>query len=380
MTKITVIMPCLNEEKTVGRCINTAKDAIETLGLEGEIIVVDNGSTDSSVEVARKEDARVISEPDRGYGNAYLRGFKEARGDIIVMGDADSTYPFDAIPSFVHPLLKGEVDFVIGSRLKGKIRPKAMPWAHRYVGNPILSFVLNLLFKAGISDAHCGMRAFTRQALGKMDLSTPGMEFASEMIIEATRKGLRIAEIPIEYRPRIAGQPKMSSFKDGWRHLRFMLLYSPTTLFLLPGSLLFLSGLCLVTLLAHGPMRFGNFGLDIHPMILGNLLVILGFQVIALGLFAKVYASINGLVKPDMVTKFFIRYDILEYELLLGFILFFLGFLIDLNIALNWVRGGFGELTELRTAILGSTLAAVGVQLIFLGLFMSILLLKRIKD
>lgn len=373
-------MPCLNEEKTVGRCINTAKEAIEKLGVEGEIIVVDNGSTDSSADVARREGARVVNEPDRGYGNAYLRGFKEARGDIIVMGDSDGTYPFEAIPVFVQPLLKEEADLVIGTRLKGKILPQAMPWAHRYIGNPLLSFLLNLLFKAGISDAHCGMRAFTREALEKMNLGTPGMEFASEMIIEATRKGLRIVEIPIEYRPRVAGQPKMSSLKDGWRHLRFMLLYSPTALFLLPGSLLLLSGLILVALLVRGPMRFGNFGLDIHPMILGNLLVILGFQILALGIFAKVYASISGLVEPDRVTRFFLRYDILEYELLLGSLLFLLGFLIDLDIALKWVRSGFGELAELRTAILGSTLAAVGVQLIFLALFMSILLLKRIKD
>jgi glycosyltransferase involved in cell wall biosynthesis len=295
------------------------------------------------------------------------------------MGDADGTYPFEAIPAFVQPLLRGEADLVIGSRLRGKIMPKAMPWSHRYIGNPLLSFILNLLFKAGVSDAHCGMRALTKKALKKMNLGTPGMEFASEMIIEATRRNLRIAEVPIEYRPRIAGQPKMSSFKDGWRHLRFMLLYSPTALFLLPGSLLFLLGFALVTLLVRGPLIFGNFGLDIHPMILGNLLVVLGFQIIALGLFAKVYACISGLVEPDRVTRFFLRYDILEYELLLGFMLFLLGFFIDFNIALKWVRSGFGELAELRTAILGSTLAALGVQLIFLGLFMSILLLKRLK-
>jgi|TARA_B100002003_G_scaffold251655_1_gene296508 glycosyltransferase involved in cell wall biosynthesis len=380
LTKITVLLPCLNEEKTVGSCIYSAKDALKKIGMIGEIIVIDNGSTDRSAEEARNAGAKVIIEPNKGYGNAYLRGFNNTTGDIIVMGDADGTYPFETIPSLIQPILDGNSDIVIGSRLKGKIFPKAMPWTHKYIGNPLLSFLLNLLFKAGISDAHCGLRAISRPALMKLDLSTPGMEFASEMIIEAKHKELRISEIPIEYHPRKAGQTKMSSLKDGWRHLRFMLLYSPTTLFILPGSILFFLGLVLVILLVRGPLNFGNFGLDIHPMILGNLLVILGFQVIALGLFAKIYASMIGLVNPDKITKFFLRYDILEYEILAGTILFLAGFLIDLNIVLNWIKGGFGELSELRTAILGSTLAAIGIQLIFLGLFMSILLLKRIKD
>lgn len=380
MTKITVLLPCLNEEKTVGSCIYSAKDALKKIGMIGEIIVIDNGSTDRSAEEARNAGAKVIIEPNKGYGNAYLRGFNNTTGDIIVMGDADGTYPFETIPSLIQPILDGNSDIVIGSRLKGKIFPKAMPWTHKYIGNPLLSFLLNLLFKAGISDAHCGLRAISRPALMKLDLSTPGMEFASEMIIEAKHKELRISEIPIEYHPRKAGQTKMSSLKDGWRHLRFMLLYSPTTLFILPGSILFFLGLVLVILLVRGPLNFGNFGLDIHPMILGNLLVILGFQVIALGLFAKIYASMIGLVNPDKITKFFLRYDILEYEILAGTILFLAGFFIDLNIVLNWIKGGFGELSELRTAILGSTLAAIGIQLIFLGLFMSILLLKRIKD
>jgi len=380
LTKITVLLPCLNEEKTVGSCIYSAKDALKKIGMIGEIIVIDNGSTDRSAEEARNAGAKVIIEPNKGYGNAYLRGFNNTTGDIIVMGDADGTYPFETIPSLIQPILDGNSDIVIGSRLKGKIFPKAMPWTHKYIGNPLLSFLLNLLFKAGISDAHCGLRAISRPALMKLDLSTPGMEFASEMIIEAKHKELRISEIPIEYHPRKAGQTKMSSLKDGWRHLRFMLLYSPTTLFILPGSILFFLGLVLVILLVRGPLNFGNFGLDIHPMILGNLLVILGFQVIALGLFAKIYASMIGLVNPDKITKFFLRYDILEYEILAGTILFLAGFFIDLNIVLNWIKGGFGELSELRTAILGSTLAAIGIQLIFLGLFMSILLLKRIKD
>jgi glycosyltransferase involved in cell wall biosynthesis len=375
--RISVILPCLNEAGTVGDCVDAAYRAIRNLGLDGEVIVVDNGSTDSSSYVAEKHGARVVHEPKRGYGNAYLRGFREASGDIIVLGDADGTYPLEDIPRFIQPILQGSADFVIGSRLRGRILPGAMPWSHRYLGNPLLSFILNLLFKAGVSDAHCGMRALSREALDKMSLGTPGMEFASEMLIEAKRRGLRIAEVPIEYRPRKGGKPKMSSLKDGWRHLRFMLLYSPTVLFLLPGSILFLLGIFLVAVLVHGPVRIGNIGLDIHPMILGNLFVILGFQVIALGLYTKVYAAIHGISKPDRITRVFLRYDMLEYELLLGSVLLLAGFLVDLNIAIKWVKSGFGELSELRTAIMGSTLAALGVQLIFLGLFMSILLLKK---
>jgi glycosyltransferase involved in cell wall biosynthesis len=375
--KVSVILPCLNEEEAVGGCIDEARKALEGMGLEGEVIVVDNGSTDASPEIARAHGARVVLEPRRGYGNAYRRGFREARGEVIVIADADGTYPLERIPEFIAPLLEGRVDFVIGSRLRGRILPGAMPRSHRYIGNPLLSRTLNLLFGAGVSDAHCGMRAFTREALGKVRLRTQGMEFASEMVIEAARKGLRIHEVPIEYRPRRGGKPKMSSFTDGWRHLRFMLLYSPTVLFLLPGSLLFALGLGILLALLRGPVRIGAVSFDIHPMIFGSLFLVLGFQVVALGLYTKVYAVLNGIVEPDRVTRLFLRYNSLEAELLLGLALFLLGGLIDLRIFLKWVTSGFGELLEMRNAILGSALAALGIQVIFLALFLSILLLER---
>ncbi|MFH1722873.1 MAG: glycosyltransferase family 2 protein [Candidatus Altiarchaeota archaeon] len=293
------------------------------------------------------------------------------------MADSDGTYPMDKIPDFISPLLSGEADFVIGSRLKGKIHKGAMPWLHQHIGNPMLTGILNLLFKAGISDAHCGMRAFNRKALGLMRLRTSGMEFASEMVIDVARAHLKIKEIPIEYFPR-GGVRKLNSFTDGWRHIRFMMLYNPFALFILPGTVLFTLGILLVLILMGGPVPFvGNIGLDIHPMVLGNFLVILGFQIFVFGLFAHMYAIVHGITEPDKVSEVFLKYNNLEVELLVGVLLFLVGFLIDLRIIYYWFASGFGELGELRNAILSSTLMFIGLQLIFSSLFLSVLLLDK---
>jgi glycosyltransferase involved in cell wall biosynthesis len=380
MDSISIILPALNEGGIVGKTIKEIPlEKLRALGLEPEVIVVDNGSEDKTAEEAKDAGAKVVFEKEKGYGAAYLRGFQEAKGDIIVIADADGTYPLEIIPEFITPLIYGKKDFVIGSRLRGKIFPGAMSFLHRYIGNPLLTFLLNLFFNIGVSDVHCGMRAFTREALQRMNLKTKGMEFASEMIIEAKRKNLRVTEIPIEYRRRGGGMKKLSSFKDGWRHLRVMMLYSPTILFLIPGGFLFFIGLLLIGLLLGGPIRVpaGNIGLDIHPMILGNLLVILGFQIIILGVFTKVFAVLHGINKAGRFTKIFLKYNSLEYELLLGVILFSIGLLVDIKIILSWIESGFGELAELRSAILASTLMFLGVQLIFSALFLSVLLLER---
>jgi len=365
--KVSVVMPCLNEAETVGMCIDEAKDTFQKLEIDGEIIVVDNGSADGSAEIAMKHGARVVYEPEEGYGNAYLCGFQEARGDIIVMGDADGTYPFKTMPEFIEPILSGRADFVIGSRLKGNILPGAMPWLHRCIGNPLLTKTLNAFFGTNISDAHCGMRAIRKDALGKLNLKTSGMEFASEMVIKAAKNGLRIKEVPITYCPRKSGMPKLHSTLDGWRHLRFMFLYKHAALFLAPGFLIFITGLSLIL---FSKTRY-------HSMILGSLLAILGFQVITLWLHAKIYVAIHGIDTPDNVTKLFLKYNSLEYGMLIGSVIFLAGAYLGLRIVLVWIKSGFAELFEIRNTILSSTFAIIGIQIIFASIFLSVLLLEK---
>lgn len=378
---ISVVIPALNEEGVVGKTVSAVPlDKLRGLGLDVEVLVIDNASQDNTAEEAKRAGARVVREDRRGYGNAYIKGFSEASGNILVMLDADGTYPAEDIPNFIQPLLAGKADFVMGSRLKGNIEPGAMPWLHRHVGNPLLTEFLNILFHAGISDAHCGMRAFTKEALKKMNLRSAGMEFASEMVIEAARKKLRIIEVPIDYRVRGGGKPKLNSFSDGWRHLRFMLLYSPTKLFVVPGVILTLIGLAIVFALTAGPLKFGSIFFYIHPMILGNLFVLAGMQILLLGLFNSVYSATKGLSEPDALTKAVMKYSSLERELLLGSALFLLGFLAAGKILYVWVKSGFGELSELKNAIVASTLMFAGIQFIFSAIFLSVLLLDRREE
>jgi len=376
MKTVSVVIPALNEEGVVGKTVKSVPvKKLRTMGLAVEVIVVDNDSDDATAREAKAAGAKVVLERRRGYGNAYRRGFREASGDVIVMSDADGTYPLESIPKLIQPILEGEADLILGSRFKGEILPGAMSWLHKRVGNPFLTATLNVLFKTRISDSHSGMRAFTREALRKMRLHSPGMEFASEMLIEAAEKELRVAEVPIEYRPRGGGAAKLNSFQDGWRHLRFMMLYSPTVLFLIPGGIAAALGLALVIALMAGPIHVGTFMLDIHPMILGNMLVILGLQVILLGIFTKVFAVVQGIKKPGRLMKFLLRYNSLERGMLAGFVFFTLGFAVALGILLKWVRSGFDELAELRTGILSTTLMFIGLQLVFSALFLSVLLL-----
>jgi len=373
LPEVSLVMPCLNEEETLPICLRKAQDTIKKLNLDAEIVVADNGSTDRSVEIAESMGARVVHQPLKGYGNAYLAGFAGARGRYLIMGDSDDSYDWTDIGRFLEPL-RGGYDMVMGTRLKGTIEPGAMPFLHRYLGNPVLTGILNLLFRTGISDAHCGMRGFTREAYDRMHLRTSGMEFASEMVIKAGKARLRIAEIPITLRKDARTRaPHLRTWRDGWRHLRFMLMYSPTGLFLVPGMILFLLGVLLLAVLYPGPVHVAGREIDVHSMVLGSLLTILGTQVITTGLFAKIYSYERHFDRGDPVLRTLARRFNLERGLLLGVVVFVAGFVLDLVVALEWIRSGFGPLNALRQAIVGSTLLAVGAQIIFSSFFLSML-------
>ena len=371
MVDVSVIIPSLNEEKSIGTCIEKVKKVFREHNIDGEIIVSDN-STDRTPEIARSLGAKVITPDKRGYGYAYLYALKYARGKYIIIGDADNTYDFLEIPKLLEPLKKGEADLVIGSRFKGKILPGAMPWLHKYIGNPILTWFLNVFFKAGVSDAHSGFRAFTREALEKIKLRCHGMEFASEMIIEAVRRGLRIKEVPITYYPR-EGESKLSSFRDGWRHLKFMLLQTPKHLYYIPGFFMFIFGLSLVILMNLTTVRIGHVVLGVNSIIAGSLLAIVGYQVIFLGLFSSIYGHSKGYLELDRLTRFISERISLEKGATIGLAVFIAGFLYALSLIIKWIQSGFKELPEVNQSILGLTLLVIGLQTIFFSFFLSML-------
>lgn len=368
---ISVVMPCLNEEEAVGICIRKAKKAFEDLDITGEVLIVDNGSTDRSVEIAQREGARVVFEPEQGYGSAYLKGFKEAMGEILIMGDADNTYDFSQIGKFIIPLKEG-YDFVIGSRFLGTIQEGAMPWANRYIGNPILSGILRFFFKTNISDAHCGMRAFTKKAYRKMRLHSLGMEFASEMVVAAIREKLRIREIPISYHLR-KGESKLVPVRDAWRHLSFMLIYSPAWLYLMPGIILFLGGVVFLFLFLYGPVQFFGREWDMHIMVMASLSSILGVQIVMLGMFAKTFGVVSGLLQHDRTLQFLWKYFKLEKGIFIGIVLFTFGLFFNLLILKEWIDRHFGSLERIREAILGATFIIIGIQAFFHSFFLHML-------
>ena len=371
---VSVVIPCLDEAASIGRCVELARNVLDDNDLPGEVVVVDNGSTDGSAELAERAGARVVHEQRRGYGSAYLAGFAAARGAYIVMADADLTYDFNDIPRFLERL-EGGAELVIGDRMDN-IKPGAMPWLHRYVGNPLLTGVLNLFYDTGVKDAHCGMRALRRDVLPRLDLQTTGMEFASEMVIRASKEDLAIAQIPIEYHPR-EGESKLSSFRDGWRHLRFLLVHSPTHLFLVPGS--FLAGigiLIMAAVLAHVSV-FGR-SWDVHTMIGGSLLTIVGTQILALGLCARAY-GVYVLGERDAWFERVRPRVTLEHGLLAGAALILAGLAVGGGIIGSWIASGGGALSQTRLALLAATLLIVGIQIFFSSFLLSILGLRRAR-
>jgi glycosyltransferase involved in cell wall biosynthesis len=366
------VIPCLNEAENIETCVSAALAAIIDMGIPGEVVVADNDSEDESARLAEQAGARVVQERRRGYGSAYLAGFAAARGRYIVMADADLTYDFSEIPRFVAALEAG-AEMVIGDRMDN-IKPGAMPWLHRYVGNPILTGLLNLFFRTGINDAHCGMRALRREVLPRLDLRTTGMEFASEMVIRASKEKLRIEEFPIEYHPR-GGESKLSSFRDGWRHLRFLLVHSPNHLFIIPGAVLAGVGTLILVSVAAGLDFFGR-AWGLHALIGGALLMIVGTQVVALGLCAHAYGTYFMGERDPWFDRMRARFR-LEHGLLLGGAFMLVGIVMGGLIVATWIAHGLGSLSDERAAVVAASLLIVGIQIFFSSFLLSILGLRR---
>jgi glycosyltransferase involved in cell wall biosynthesis len=369
---LSVVIPCLNEAENIELCVALALAAMADAGIDGEVIVADNDSEDGSGELAERAGAHVVRQPIRGYGSAYRAGFAAASGEYIVMADADLTYDFAEIPRFLAALQDG-ADMIVGDRMSN-IHDGAMPWLHRYIGNPLLSGFLNVLFHTGVNDAHCGMRGFRRDRLEQLHLRTTGMEFASEMIVRAAKERLVIRELPIEYRPR-GGESKLSSFRDGWRHLRFLLLHSPNHLFILPGALIAaLGGLTTLTVLAH--IHILQRAWDLHTLIGGSLLLIVGTQLVGLGLCAHAYATYFMGERDAWFDRARERLR-LEHGLMLGSAVALAGLVTIAVIVLAWIARGFGSLAQERAAIFAATLLVIGIQIVFTSFLLSILGLRR---
>jgi len=372
---VSVVMPCLNEAESVGICVTKALEGLRRTGLSGEVVVVDNGSTDASAEVATHAGARVVHQPERGYGRAYRMGFDEARGRFIVMGDSDDTYDFTELSKLVQPLTTGECDYVLGSRFGGEILKGAMPWSHRYIGNPILTGVLNRFFGLRSSDAHSGMRAFTKEAIDRMALCCEGMEFASEIVVKAGRAKLRVTEVPITYHPRI-GDSKLKGVRDAWRHLRFMLILAPNYLFIYPGLLLFSLGLVGQGTLLPGPLVIGDRVLNVHFSVLFTLLTLVGSQAVVFGVFARAYSKSVGFESPSRLSDWVEKDFSLERGLITGSLFFVVGFAMDLAVLIQWISRSLGAIDAVRPALFAMTFIVLGIQMIFAAFFLSIFRIK----
>jgi len=378
--EVSVVMPCLNEAETLETCIRKAQRALREANLAGEIVIADNGSSDGSVEMAERLGARVVRVEARGYGNALMGGIAAASGKYIVMGDADDSYDFGHVPQFVEQLRKG-ADVVMGNRFQGGIEPGAMPFLHKYVGNPVLSGIGKLLFKSPIGDFHCGLRGFSKSAFARMGLRTTGMEFASEMVVKAALLGLSVAEVPTRLSPDGRSRPPhLRTWRDGWRHLRFLLLYSPRWLFLYPGMALMLVGSQLGLWLLPAPRPVGSVTFDVHTLVYAAAFVLLGFQAIAFAVFTKVFAISEGLLPPDPTLDKLFQYITLEVGLAVGALLTIAGLMISVYALGAWGSKHFGALDyshTMRLVIPAALFLALGAQTIFASFFMSVLGLRR---
>ena len=378
--EVSVVMPCLNEAETLETCIGKAQRALREADIAGEVVVADNGSSDGSVEIAQRMGARVVNVRAKGYGNALMGGIAVASGKYVVMGDADDSYDFGHIPRFVEQLRKG-ADVVMGNRFRGGIEPGAMPILHQYVGNPVLSGIGKLLFKSPIGDFHCGLRGFSKAAFARMGLRTTGMEFASEMVVKAALLGLTVAEVPTSLSPDGRSRPPhLRTWRDGWRHLRFLLLYSPRWLFLYPGIALMLIGSGLGLWLLPASRTVGNVTFDVHTLVYAAAFVLLGFQATAFAVFTKIFAISEGLLPPDPALDRLFRYVTLEVGLGVGGLLTMVGLAASVYAVSSWGAQHFGMLDYSRTmriVIPAALSLTLGVQTIFASFFLSVLGLRR---
>jgi len=380
--QLSVVMPCLNEILTLGTCIQKALATIERLGILGEVIVADNGSTDGSQAIADRLGARVIPISAKGYGSALRGGIAAARGEFVVMGDSDDSYDFTQLGSFLEKLQEG-YDLVMGNRFQGGIRPGAMPFLHRFVGNPGLSWLGRLFFNCPVGDFQCGLRGFRRDAIDRLELQTLGMEFSTEMVVKATLFNLRIAEIPATLSPDGRDRaPHLRTWRDGWRYLRFLLIYSPRWLFLYPGIALLTFGLAVFAWLLPGPRTIGAVTFDYDTLLGGAMAILIGFESLNFGAFSKIFATTEGFLPEDQRLNRVFRYITLEVGLVVGFLLILAGageWLLGMR---SWQRHHFGQLDPdqtLRIVIPGFVALTLGVQIVLSSFFISVLGMSREK-
>ena len=367
--ELTILMPCLNEAETIGICIRKARGYIERSGMPGEVLIADNGSTDGSREIALELGAKVVSVPEKGYGRALISGINSAMGEYIIMGDADDSYDFSNLDPFIQELQRGG-DLVMGNRFKGGIRKNAMPFLHKNLGNPVLSFIGRLFFDIKIGDFHCGLRGFKAEKIRSLNLKTTGMEFASEMIVKARFLNLNIVEVPtVLYPDGRSRPPHLKTWRDGWRHLVFLLIYSPRWLFLYPGLFMFLCCSVLFGVLQFSRLKVGRVYFDIHSLIIVGFGIIVSFQIILFAVFSKVFSTNYGLIPERENYKIWYKYFNLERGIISGLLLLIMGIVILFSSLLYWKNLQFGEVKNIsstfREVILGSVLSTLGVQIIF---------------
>jgi len=381
--EVSIVMPCLNEAETLQACIEEAWLAIRKCGVSGEVVVADNGSIDKSTSIAIQAGARLVRVIEKGYGNALMGGIQEANGVYVLMGDADGSYDFGELPAFLELLRQGK-DLVMGCRLPaggGVIKPGAMPWKHRWLGNPVLSGMGKLFFNAPIDDFHCGLRAFRRDAILALDLRCAGMEFASEMVVKSTIAGLKIDQVPITLRPDGRSRaPHLRSWRDGWKHLRFMLLFSPRWLFFIPGFILFAAGIIGFLALMQGPIRIGAVTFDTNTLLVCSATILIGFQILFFAVYTKTFAVRAGLLRPDPRITWLLSARPVEWGISIGLVLALLGMGYLVYSVLQWQEVHFGNLsysTSLRIVIPGITSIALGIQCIFSGFALAVLGLER---